>query len=235
MKMHAGTAAIWLLLQLSLTGCGLGTEVGNGVKPESEDDSKKTSASQKADPAEQQDAVNSQSDNEDAGTVPEGAEVSSDVPGTYDFDINILLNSCGSPFESGYNGKFNLNGKNIQGKIYSVSGEYNFQTGTWVLKDTFGKILATISDDDTTGDGIVEVYDADQVPFDSGYVCNQQTGSTENSTKVFNYELIKNGKSTTLSWSVGENGSDEKLISISIKPESAESKLIELKAIKQIE
>lgn len=231
MKVHSATAAIWLLLQFSITGCGLGTEVGNGLKPGTEDeDSKKTSASEKTSPMEQEDAINS--DGETAGNMPEDDDVISDEPGAYDFDINILLNSCGSPFESGYNGKINLTSKNNQGKFNFISGEYNKPTGTWTLKNSFGKFLATISDDNTPDDRIVEVLDANQVPIDSGYVCSQQTGSSENNIYTYNFELTKYEKSATLSWNVEDNGIEEKLISISIRPVSSESGVIKFEASK---
>lgn len=227
MKVHARTAAIWLLMQFSMNGCGLGTEVGNGVKPENEEgSSKKTAASDNA-PAEQGDAENS-----DKMETPTANSAEQPTPGTYDFDVNILLNSCGSPFESVYNGQIALSGLNASGKNNLITGDYNTVTGSWVINDTFGKFLATISNDNTVDDYKVDVVDIDQKTIEPGYVCAQQAGSNENDIYTYNFELTKNGKKSLLSWKVDTSETEEKLISISIKPDAAQITVIKLEAIK---
>lgn len=228
-----------LLLSLQTSGCGLGTEVGNGAKPGNDESSKKNGSSENqpvvADAGNESDGGDD-TDLGKSGDMGTGESEGSGSPALatagYEFDINILLNNCASPFESQFDGKILLGSLTKSGKMSKIIGDYDEADSSWVLKDALGQITAKISDRDASDDHKVQVVDSKGLAIDSGYTCGDVTGSAEGDSYAYSALLTKDGKSARISWKVFAGDSQEKLESITITPDTGSSIVIKFSPLK---
>jgi hypothetical protein len=231
-----------LFLSLAHTGCGLGTEVGNGAKPGGEEESSKKAGSTANDSEDADTKNGSDGGNEEnqvepgnVGGVPTSEEQdsnSSPLPSAgFDFDVNILLNDCASPFESAFDGKIALGAVTKAGKMSKILGSYDADAGRWVLKDAVGTTLAQVADDGSDADHKVLVTDEQDAPVDSGYTCGEVSGSASGDYYTYSAILTKSGKSARLSWRVLTGGPKDILDSITVTPDVSSTAQVKLSTV----
>lgn len=237
------SGALALLLILSHAGCGLGTEVGNGAKPGGEDESSKK-AGTAANESEDADTSNGNDGDDPSDMGPgkvDGAptsenqdSTSSPLPsGDFDFDVNILLNACASPFEPEYGGSIALGAVTKAGKMSKILGSYDTDNGHWVLKNALGTTLARVSDDGAVSDHKVTVTDTQDAPIASGYTCGEVSGSADGDYYTYTTVLTKSGVSARLSWRVLTGGTTDILDSITVTPDLSSTTQVKLSTVKE--
>jgi hypothetical protein len=216
-----------ILCLYMLSSCGLGTEVGNGVKDEEKNKKQGTAASN----SEGSDSGGGQeSTNEDKEPLQDSSK--SDVQAIdYGIDTRLLFNSCGSPFETVYKAPFELKGIVKNGSEELLKGAYDAELDSVTISNRKDNVLAKIKDDDVKGDHKVIVTAEDGSEIESKFACSAIDETDDNGIytyKVTMTMLDTNGSpdqskpESTLTWMVDKTKMIYDLISISISSDEAE-------------
>ncbi len=189
MRTLRGLAGSWITkvtlasaLSLVWVSCGLGTEVGNGVKPKKDDgNGKKTSAaSDKAPEPETTTAAQApKSEGDDTSTaspVDGGAEPDDNG---YDFRTELLAAHCASPFAESLSGTFKFSTVAADATKRNVLIAGSPAAGSWQIKDKDDKVLFTTTKDSANGALAVTVKDAQDTVVVDVYTCSAVTTETD--------------------------------------------------------
>lgn len=216
---------------LQLSSCGLGTEIGNGLKPDDSNDTqdkKKVGASSSQDPAASKaDTAPPQvAQNHEGGKTASGVEseatISSDTVGAATFpdaavsmpplDLKLLFTSCGTPFATIPRTSLTLE-EVREGADPVTRLDAAWVDDHWLLKGADDATLATI---DLTPS--VKVLDGDGNPLLDAYRCGTLTKNPEATS--FSVPLLKDeALYATLEWHIVDGALESiKVAGVTLKP-----------------
>ncbi len=188
-----------MLLLMLLSGCGLGTEVGNGAKPEKEDDEGSKSAKQGAtEVPEDQDAAapaaenSEQGDGNDGGTTAEAGRAVPDAPEGFDFSPSLLAAPCASPFAEDYGQNYKLetadSGDGVRNVIHA---RRDGGQGPWTLEDASEAFLFKVEKNAAGGALAVTTRDVDDNAVDYGFTCTGVSTKTNLDVEDLSFKVTK--------------------------------------------
>ena len=178
-------ALIATSLMIITSSCGLGTEIGNGLRPGSS-----TAGTGTDEPAAKQEpytASNSvPSDDAASGSSSSHASTSGDVANILSqlVDLKILYTSCASPFAdafqpaSGVTLKFSSNVSGVE-TVDAFSAEYSSASGSetahWTIVNADAATVAIVSEDSAEKAHHALVLDPNSSPMSDAYLCASVT------------------------------------------------------------
>lgn len=156
-----------LLLALLLpSGCGLGTEVGNGAKEEGKTD--KNAAANNEQSEETPESSDTGAPGEDSAT--DGSEEPGYVP-PFDFDLNVLTAACASPFGDDLASPVSLASIEPEGERNRIDAEYEAEGGIWKLMDLNGATIREVIKSPENGPYAVTAADETGAKVGVEYTC----------------------------------------------------------------
>ncbi len=188
-----------LVLLLLVTGCGLGTEVGNGAKPRGDEDDEKA----KADASQSPDESNSPSpENGEVETGIEGSEGDENAPGGADqvpvvpegYDVNpsLLVAACASPFAEDFGQNYLIQtadaGQGVRNKFHVTRDE---AAGPWSIKDGADALMYTVKKNAAGGGLAVTTKDSAGAAVDYGYTCKGVSTTTNVDVEDLAFKVTK--------------------------------------------
>lgn len=192
--------SMMLLVLLQLVACGLGTEVGNGAKPNDEEgDSAGKKAASEESPESQNSAAPNESGEGDADDKSESGDPEASTGGTtpeapegFDFSPSLLAAPCASPFAEDFGGNYDLetadSGNGIRNVLH-VTREGG--QGAWSLKDASDALVYKVEKNAAAGALAVTTKDADDQAVDYGYTCTGVTTKTNLDVEDLAFKVTK--------------------------------------------
>lgn len=175
-------SGLWTLtLLLPLAGCGLGTEVGNGAKPD-DDDSDKNVAADAASPDGSVDPVADKASDlptDQQGSIAGGVDSNEggpESPAGFTVSPSFLFARCASPFSEDYGSNYRLQTADSGEGLQNVLQVSRTGSAPWQVKLDNDDLLYTVVKDISVGTLGVKTKDANGKDVDDlGFKCTGVT------------------------------------------------------------
>jgi len=221
------TSLALTLVVLGLSACGLGTEVGNGLKPQGEGTGAGNSGTQQpGTPVDTQSSPGEQADNSPAASSAastNGTDKLNPAQAVV-FKVDALVANCGSPFAGNLATPVSLTKVgNTQIGAVDLQAQFDTTKNAWFLSNSQGTLSTTVSKTTADTPWAVHAVDSAGQAQGSGFTCSTVAtsenvtlaGITGTFTKRV-VELKDQTGTTELTWYVrpGKAGAPDTLIRI---------------------
>lgn len=192
--------SMMLLVLLQLVACGLGTEVGNGAKPNDGDERSGGQKSAKDDANDENTAAPSpEAEKEDGAEGDDGADPQGtagvavpEAPEGFDFSPSLLVAPCASPFAEDFGSNYNLgtadSGEGVRNVLHATR---EGAQGPWSIKDGSDALLYKVEKNAAGGALAVTTKDAEDKAVDYGYTCTGVTTKTNVDVEDLAFKVTK--------------------------------------------
>ncbi len=193
-----------LLLLLLVNGCGLGTEVGNGVKPKNDDgggESAKGASEDTSSPDESKEAAPETGEGSDGGQdndqgttgeMKDGADDIPAVPDGYDINPSLLVAPCASPFAEDFGQNYLIqtaaSADGVRNKFHVTR---DGASAPWSINDGSDALMYTVEKNPAGGALAVTTKDSAGAAVDYGYTCTGVSTKTNVDVEDLAFKVTK--------------------------------------------